>query len=66
MHISRSTNYTQVIKTPTCFGAEAPSSRCLKYNGAQAPIHQSATPAAAAAAAAASVAAAIGIVFCNC
>jgi len=59
MHISRSTNYTSVVKTPTCFGTAAPSSENLKYKGAQTPIHQSTTATAAAAVA-------IGIEFCNC
>jgi hypothetical protein len=63
MHISRSSNYTSVVKAPTYFGTAAPSSENLKYKGAQAPIHQSTTTAAAAAAAAA---VAIGIEFCNC
>lgn len=37
----RFTNCTLALKTPTCFGAEAPSSRSFKYKGAQAPVHQS-------------------------
>ena len=41
MHITGLQTAHTVLKTPTCFGAEVPSSGTLKYKVVQAPIHRS-------------------------
>jgi hypothetical protein len=40
-YTNKCTNFTEVLKTPKCLGAEETSSGNLKYDVVQTPIHQS-------------------------